>query len=92
MGVNLLGPKKLRAVRREVGNETIVRALTYSHHQAGRYIFFVTAAHVHGWYDKRTGDFELYEERGDRTEHCWSSCEAFRSYGGDHAAWESAQL
>lgn len=90
MGVNLLGDKKLRALRRATGDDTIVRALTYSHHESGRYIEFVTAAHVHGCWDKRTGDLEYYfDERGDRTEHCWSSCEAFRSFGGDYAAWQA---
>ena len=91
MGVNILGEKKLRALRRETGDSTIVRALTYSHHQSGRWIQFVTADHVHGLYDKNTGDYDYYEGLGDHTEHCWSSCEAFRSFGGDYAAWQASE-
>ena len=89
MGVNLLGERKLRALRRATGDETIVRACTYSHHNSGRSVFFVTSAHVHGWYDKVEGDFGYYEDGGP--EHCWSSCEAFRSFGGDYNAWMASE-
>lgn len=58
MGVNVLGPRKTRAVARFTGLE-IVHAVVWSHHDSGRDAHFTTADHRHGVLDRKTGTWEV---------------------------------
>jgi hypothetical protein len=58
MGVNVLGPRKTRAVARVTGLP-VIRAMVWSHDESGRMAYFTTADHQHGYFDRRTGEWEL---------------------------------
>lgn len=70
MGVNVLGPRKLRKLVRMTGLE-LDRALVYSHHENGRVAAARTIDHRHVLIDRETG--EVWDD--DSTHPCWSSCE-----------------
>lgn len=75
MGLNTLGERKMRRVRRDTGMHNIVRGATFSHHRPeGRAIYLLVEAgphqvHWHYWYYPDTGELEL-----DETPTHWDTC------------------
>ena len=83
MGANVLGPRKTRAVARAVGAQ-IVHAAVWSHNESGRYAFFTTPDHRHGWLDRQTGESDIEDPQPTQPAQwtCrFSSCH--RLFGGD---------
>lgn len=84
MGLNILGERKLRRIRRKTGMHNIVRAATLSHgHTAGRFTYLLVEAgphqvHWHYWYDPATGEVAL-----DENPTHWTSCEYIDPYYKD---------
>ena len=78
MGLNLLGAKKVRRLRKLTGLDTIDQAVTSSHVEAGRWWEFRVieedGAHWHGWYDRKDQDWGAYDHAHPDFRH-WSSCE-----------------
>jgi hypothetical protein len=77
MGLNLLGAKKVRRLREITGIESIDRAVTASHVEAGRWWEFRVVedgTHWHGWYDRKDGDWGRYDDDHPNFRH-WSTCE-----------------
>lgn len=57
MGLNVLGPRKTRAVARATGLD-VVHAVVQSHGDAGRAVWFTTRDHQHGVLDRHTGEWQ----------------------------------
>lgn len=76
MGVNLLGPRRMRRLRVDVADETVDHAFVISHYMHW-VTWFATSDHRHGWHDRKTGEHGFL---GSDDEACWSSCERFPDY------------
>jgi hypothetical protein len=70
MGLQSLGPRKVRRLARITGLD-IVHAVA-----GGGYTYgFVTSDHRHGWYEMKTGEWALEDPGDDADPYAhWSSC------------------
>lgn len=71
MGLNGLGPKKLRQLARLTGLDNIVRATTYSHADYWR-VWLTLKPHQHAVYNYRS--CVTIVEAGGRSDQCTSLC------------------
>lgn len=76
MGLNMLGPKKVRFLRELTGLTAIDKAVTASHVESGRWWEFRVVedgGHWHGLYDRTDGSWGRIDEHEDFRH--WSTCD-----------------